>query len=142
MWNAIYHPFTDKLTARLAQSHPDLPVFIIEGEYGALFSEPESSFKGPNIGRVLTSVMAVAVLRAQTGVGPQVVSHVFGLRKAFEDGSAETDKEISIEEGKWLASDEGSIWLLEQVDRIVAALGGSQGTTFAPGHEKAPKAKL
>ena len=145
MWNAIYHPFTDKLTAKLAQSHPDLPVFIIEGEYGALFSDPSSSVDTalrPNIGRVLTSIMAISVLRAQSGVGPQVVSHVFGLRKAFDDGSAETDKEISIQEGKWLASDEGSVWLLEQIDKIVTGLGGSQGSTFAPGFESSPKAKL
>ena len=86
--------------------------------------------------------MAIAVLRAQSGVGPQVVSHVFGLRKAFDDGSAETDKDVSIEEGKWLASDEGSMWLIEQVDKIVSALGGSQGSSFAPGFEKEPKAKL
>ena len=142
MWDAIYRPFTDKLTAKLAQSHPDLPVFIVQGEYGALFSDPESAYQGPNVGRVLTSILAIAVLRAQTGVGPQVVSHVFGLRKAFDDGTAETDKEISIEEGKWLASEEGSIWLIQQVDSIVAGLTGSQGTTFAPGFDKAPKAKL
>ena len=96
----------------------------------------------PNVGRVLTSVMAVAVLRAQSGVGPQVVSHVFGLRKAFEDGSAEREGEVPIEGGKWLASDEGSQWLIEQVDKIVTALGGSQGSNFAPGFEKQPQAKL
>jgi hypothetical protein len=35
--------------------------------------------------------------------------------------------------GKWLASNEGSMWLLESVDRIVEAIGGGMGTTFAPG---------
>ena len=146
MWNAIYHPFTDKLTAKLAQSHPDLPIHIIENEYGALFSDPGTPAMDPairpNVGRVLTSVMAIAVLRAQSGVGPQVVSHVFGLRKAFEDGSAEREGELPIEGGKWLASDEGSQWLIEQVDKIVTALGGIQGSTFAPGFEKQPQAKL
>ncbi|KXT06992.1 hypothetical protein AC578_7267 [Pseudocercospora eumusae] len=142
LWDSVYHPFSDKLTAKLAQSHPDLPVFIINAEYGALFSDPPTP-KDPNrpdIGRVLTSIIAVACLRAQSGVGPQVVSHVFGLRKAFDDGSAESEEEIP--GGKWLASNEGSLWLLEQVDSIVHALGGGQGTTFAPGFDKAPKAKL
>lgn len=143
MWDRIYHPFTDKLTAKLAQSHPDLPVFIIEGEYGALFSDPKSpaleSSRFPNIGRVLTSIFAVAVLRAQGGVGPQIVSHVFGLRKAFEDGTHELDP---VEGAEWLAGDEGSCWLLEQVDRIVAELSEGRGPNFAMGQEKASKAKL
>lgn len=143
LWDSVYRPFSDKLTAKLAQSHPDLPVFIIEGEYGALFSDP--AYPGgndpsiPNIGRVLMSILAVSVLRAQTGVGPQVVSHIFGLRKAFEDGTA--DAEAEVQGGKWLASNEGSLWLLEQVDRIVEAIGQGKGSSFAPGFD-APKAKL
>jgi hypothetical protein len=32
--------------------------------------------------------------------------------------------------------------LLEQVDRIVTAIGGGAGTTFASGFEQMPKAKL
>jgi hypothetical protein len=150
LWDSIYHPVTDKLTRKLAQSHPDLPIFIIEGAYGALFSDPPHSNNDnrntttsssttsastepspPNIGRVLTSVLAIACLRAQTGVGPQVVSHVFGLRKAFEDGTAAREDEIL--GGKWLASDEGSIWLLQQIDSVVQAIGGDRGTTFAQG---------
>ncbi|KAI7222736.1 hypothetical protein KC333_g985 [Hortaea werneckii] len=140
LWESIYRPFSDKLTQKLAQSHPDLPVFIIEGEYGALFSDP--AYPGghhdpnrPNIGRVLMSILAVAVLRAQTGVGPQVVSHLFGLRKAYEDGTAEAEPEV--QGGKWLASNDGSYWLLEQVDRIVEAIGEGKGSSFAPGMEKA-----
>ncbi|KAK3636142.1 hypothetical protein LTR56_014305 [Elasticomyces elasticus] len=140
LWDSIYRPFSDKLTSKLAQSHPDLPVFIIEGEYGALFSDPPSSDPNvPNIGRVLMSIVAVAVLRSQTGVGPQVVSHMFGLRKAFEDGTAEAEEEV--QGGKWLATNDGGMWLLEQVDGIVAAIGQGQGTSFAPGFE-APKARL
>lgn len=143
LWESIYRPFSDKLTAKLAQSHPDLPVHIIESEYGCLFSDPPSAKDAsrPDVGRVLTSVIAVACLRAQSGVGPQVVSHVFGLRKAFEDGSAESEEEVP--GGKWLASNEGSLWLLQQVDSIVHALGQGQGTTFAPGFQEKPlKAKL
>ncbi|KAI7541765.1 hypothetical protein KC331_g8374 [Hortaea werneckii] len=140
LWESIYRPFSDKLTQKLAQSHPDLPVFIIEGEYGALFSDPaypggNNDPNRPNVGRVLMSILAVAVLRAQTGVGPQVVSHLFGLRKAYEDGTAEAEPEV--QGGKWLASNEGSYWLLEQVDRIVEAIGDGKGSSFAPGMEKA-----
>lgn len=107
-------------------------------EYGALFSDPPELNKG-KVGRVLTSVVAVACLRAQTGVGPQVTSHVFGLRKAFEDGSAKGEEEV--EGGEWLAGEEGNAWLLQAVDRIVEALGEGRGSTFAPGMEKI-KSKL
>ncbi|KAF2215342.1 hypothetical protein CERZMDRAFT_35415 [Cercospora zeae-maydis SCOH1-5] len=159
LWESIYRPFGAKLTQKLKQSHPDLPVHIIEAEYGCLFSDPPSAPPSssssssssssataaadpnrPDVGRVLTSVVAVACLRAQSGVGPQVVSHVFGLRKAFEDGSAEAEDVVP--GGKWLASNEGSLWLLQQVDRIVEAIGEGRGTTFAPGFEKPVKAKL
>lgn len=85
------------------------------------------------IGRVLTSLAAVGCLRAQTGVGPQVVSHIFGLRKAYDDGSFEAQGEKEVEGGKWLASDEGNLWILSVVDRIVEAIGAGAGTTFAPG---------
>ncbi|TKA41771.1 hypothetical protein B0A54_08197 [Friedmanniomyces endolithicus] len=149
LWESIYRPFSSKLTSKLAQSHPDLPVFIIEAEYGALFSDPaypSPSSKPhadpntpPNIGRVLMSLLAVAVLRAQTGVGPQVVSHMFGLRKAFEDGTAAA--EGSVEGGEWLAGDEGGMWMLGVVDEIVEAIGEGRGTSFAPGNG-APRAKL
>lgn len=145
MWDDIYQPLTNKLTAKLAQSHPDMPVFIIEGEYGALFANPPADIDlnlRPNVGRVLTSIMAISVLRSQSGVGPQVVSHVFGLRKAFDNGSANAQGEVPVEGGEWIASNEGSVWLLEQIDAIVSAIGGAQGSSFAPGFESKPKAKL
>ncbi|KAI4726906.1 hypothetical protein E4T49_05348 [Aureobasidium sp. EXF-10728] len=134
LWKSIYDPFDKKLYSKLADSHPDLPVHILHSEYGALFADPEdrSREKG-NVGRVLTSIVAVSCLRTQTGVGPQVLSHVFGLRKAFKDGSAEKD----VQGGEWLAGDEGSVWLLESVDRLVEALSGGKGSTYAPGSIKA-----
>lgn len=82
---------------------------------------------------MLTSVVAVAGLRAQTGVGPQVTSHVFGLRKAYEDGSAAAEGEVEVQGGEWLASDEGNVWLLRGVDAIVEALSEGMGSSFAPG---------
>jgi len=138
LWTSIYRPFDHKLVAKLADSHPDLPVHILNHEYGALFADPPSlgHETGAKVGRVLTSIVAVACLRAQTGVGPQVISHVFGLRKAYEDDSFKAQGEFEVQGGEWLASDEGNIWILEAVDRIVEALGEGRGSSFAPGIEK------
>lgn len=130
LWDSIYHPFSDKLSAKLGDSHPDLPVHIINHEYGALFADPPTLDPHAKVGRVLTSLVAVACLRAQTGVGPQVVSHVFGLRKAYEDERADMKEEV--EGGEWLSGEEGNTWLLQSVDRIVDALGGGSGSNFAP----------
>ena len=77
------------------------------------------------MGRITTSLIAITCLRAQQGVGPQVLSHVFGLRKAWEDGTWKQEPEAGEEEGiKWLVSDEGCTWILEKVDELVEALGG------------------
>lgn len=127
LWDSVYRPFEDKLLSKLAQSHPDLPVHILNADYSLLLSDPENR----PVGRVLTSLVAVACLRAQTGVGPQVVSHVFGLRKAFDDGTAD-----DVEGGQWLATDEGNQWILKTVDGIVQTIGEGQGSSFAPGMSK------
>ncbi|KAH7348467.1 mitochondrial protein [Rhexocercosporidium sp. MPI-PUGE-AT-0058] len=141
LWKSIYRPFDSKLESKLAESHPEFPVHILYHEYGALFADPESGVPvGANVGRVLTSIVAVACLRAQGGVGPQVISHVFGLRKAFEDGSAEAEGEVS-EGDRWLASDEGGQWLLGSADGIVDAIGEGNGSGFATGLDKI-KSKL
>lgn len=106
---------------------------ILNSHYGPLLSDPSSPAPAAKIGRVLTSIIAISCLRAQTGVGPQVTSHVFGLRKAFEDGTYKAQGEDEIEGGQWLASDEGNMWILESVDKVVEAIGSGKGTTFAPG---------
>jgi hypothetical protein len=62
-----------------------------------------------------------------------VLSHVFGLRKAVDGETVEED----VEGAKWLASNEGSEWLLKQVDEVVGAIGGG----FAGGYGEL-KAKL
>lgn len=129
LWKSVYDPFDEKLTARLADSHPDLPVHIHGSHYAPLLSNPEGVERGglADVGRVLTSLVAIACLRAQTGVGPQVLSHVFGLRKAVDQGihvrEAESDAE---REGiEWLAGDEGGEWILKSVDGIVEAIGNN-----------------
>ncbi|PNY26164.1 Uncharacterized protein TCAP_03900 [Tolypocladium capitatum] len=122
LWDSIYAPFEAKLVAKLARAHPDLPLLILGSHYGPLLADPPGHRVA--LGRVLTSAVAVACLRAQTGVAPQVLSHVFGLRKAWEDGTwrgGEEDEDVV----RWLAGDEGAAWVLRTVDGIVEALGGS-----------------
>ncbi|KAK4863181.1 hypothetical protein LT330_001959 [Penicillium expansum] len=134
LWDSIYRPFEKKLFNKLADSHPDLPVHILHGNYGALLSDPERS-TGASAGRILTSIVAISCLRAQSGVGPQVISHVFGLRKALEDGSWVNDVEGE-EAARWLASDEGNTWILNSVDAIVEAISQGTGSNFAPARAK------
>lgn len=135
LWDSVYRPFEDKLYAKLAQAHPDLPMFILSHNYAGLLSDPPAEERQglANVGRIYTSLVAISCLRAQTGVGPQVLSHVFGLRKALEDGTYKNDVDGESEEGvQWLASDEGSEWILKTVDSIVQVMGGSN---FAPRRE-------
>ncbi|KAL2822706.1 hypothetical protein BDW59DRAFT_149352 [Aspergillus cavernicola] len=130
LWDSIYRPFEVKLYEKLADSHPDLPVHILHANYGALLSDPAGRNTGANIGRVGTSIIAIACLRAQTGVGPQVVSHVFGLRKSVEDGTYVQDTEG--EQGaRWLAGEEGNEWILKSVDAIVQSISEGLGSNFA-----------
>ncbi|KZM24029.1 dolichyl-P-Man:Man(5)GlcNAc(2)-PP-dolichol alpha-1,3-mannosyltransferase [Ascochyta rabiei] len=132
LWDKIYRPLHEKLESKLGEAHPDLPVFIINNEYGGLFTDPERS-TGATVGRITTSLIAITCLRAQQGVGPQVLSHVYGLRKALGDGSWKDEPAAGSEEAiKWLLTDEGCTWVLEKTDQLVEALGGAQGSTFAP----------
>ncbi|BGP10034.1 hypothetical protein NBRC10512_004152 [Rhodotorula toruloides] len=129
LWNSIYAPHSTKLLHKLSQSHPDLPVHILSSHYGPLLADP---FGPPpsghaKVGRILTSVVAIACLRAQGGVGPQVTSHVFGLRKAGEKGSG-AELEEKVEGGEWLTTEDGAKWVIEQVDALVQLV---QGPTFA-----------
>lgn len=130
LWDSIYRPFEKKLYNKLADSHPDLPVHILNANYGALLSDPKRT-TGANVGRLATSIVAIACLRAQTGVGPQVTSHVFGLRKAVEDGTWVADMEAEVG-AKWLASEEGNTWIIQSVDDIVETISGGTGSNFTP----------
>ncbi|KAL1839586.1 hypothetical protein VTJ49DRAFT_1329 [Mycothermus thermophilus] len=155
LWTSIYTPFDEKLEVKLAESHPDLPVHILSSHYGPLLSDPEGDRGGlATVGRTLTSIVAIACLRAQTGVGPQVVSHVFGLRKGVEQGAHKEEfKEVVGKEGKEreveeeaegverLATDEGSEWLLRSVDAIAEAIG-TEGGGFGRWEEGGRGAKL
>jgi hypothetical protein len=69
-----------------------------------------------NLSRALGSVVGMAALRAEGGVGPQLVSHTFGLLKA-------RDSPNQSEEDKWLSSDEGTEWVLKTIDEILDGVG-------------------
>jgi hypothetical protein len=134
LWASIYTPFDEKLEAKLADSHPDLPVHILGCHYGPLLADPARENGLGTVGRNLTSVVAVACLRAQTGVGPQVLSHVFGLRKGVEQGlhreefkglDEDENGEAEADGVERLAGDEGCEWLLRSVDAIAEAIGSS-----------------
>ncbi|WRT68801.1 uncharacterized protein IL334_005781 [Kwoniella shivajii] len=127
LWDAVYTPHNEKLLTKLSDSHPDLPVHILNSHYGALLTDPPS-MPSPHIGRVLTSIIAITCLRAQRGVGPQLTSHVYGLRKAgLEAGVPE-----SVECGDWLCSDAGATWVIESTDKVSEAITGGKATFAGP----------
>jgi hypothetical protein len=137
LWDAIYEPHSVKLLNKLSDAHPDLPVHILNSHYGPLLSDPfniapAGHFK---VGRVLTSVVAMACLRAQQGVTPQLTSHVFGLKKSLLEGGG-AEGEASLRGEEWLTSDDGVTWVLESTDEISSVVGRGR-TTFAGMMEKA-----
>lgn len=92
--------------------------FILQA-YGAVLSPlPGAAEVQGNLSRALTSVVGVACLRAEGGVGPQLTSHVFGLLKA------RTAEDLSPED-RWLSSDEGAEWVIRTVDTVLNALAES-----------------
>lgn len=118
LWDAIYQPHHDKLLQKLSSYHPDLPIHILESHYSLLLSDPSPT--GP-LGRTLTSVLAAACLQAYTGVGSQVTSHVFGLKKAGKEVESSEELEsqgLSQVEKDWLCGDEGAEWVLRAVEQL------------------------
>ncbi|KII95343.1 hypothetical protein PLICRDRAFT_34189 [Plicaturopsis crispa FD-325 SS-3] len=116
LWANIYEPHAVKLHDKLGSYHPDFIAFIIFS-YGAVLSPlPGGYGEQGNLSRTLGSVVGTACLRAEGGVGPQLISHVFGLLKARA-------VENQSDEDMWLASDEGTEWVIRTVDNILDALG-------------------
>lgn len=77
------------------------------------------------VGRALTSATGVACLRASGGVGPQLISHVYGLLKAHGyEGDAVA---AGVGEGEeWISTAEGATWIIGVVDKLVDALNEEQ----------------
>lgn len=72
-----------------------------------------------NLTRALGSVVGIACLRAETRVGAQLVSHVFGLLKARNEPQLN-------DEDRWLSSDEGTEWVIQTVDQIYDVARGQE----------------
>ncbi|KAH8710257.1 hypothetical protein GQ44DRAFT_626645 [Phaeosphaeriaceae sp. PMI808] len=126
LWDQVHNPWGASLEHKLQKAHPDLPIFIINNLYGGLFANTERSW-GPKIGRIFTSLSAIASLRAQPSASPQLRGHIYGMRKVWEDGSWKSEPNIGPEEAvKWITSDQGCIWVLRKVDELVYALGAAQ----------------
>ncbi len=103
--------------ARRSASRPSCPhpeLALRPGSLGPADTFPPGHFK---VGRILTSVVAMACLRAQQAWRPQLTSHVFGLKKALLDGGG-ADGEAPLKGQEWLTSDEGVQWILESTDDI------------------------
>lgn len=75
------------------------------------------------VNRLRTSLVAIAGLRAQGGVGPQVTSHVWGLLKAKTSISSNDQHKRGLE---WLASEEGAEWAVRLVDGLCLAVEGAE----------------
>jgi hypothetical protein len=124
LWRQLHHPLDAKIEYKLRAAHPDLPVYVINYVYGGLFIDPIDT-EGALIGRIEISLAAIACLRAQAGVEPQLLGHVRGLKKAWEDGSWKSEPCAGTEEGiGWLVSDEGCTWVLQTIDNLAKALSG------------------
>ncbi|KAI0269223.1 hypothetical protein BC834DRAFT_820386 [Gloeopeniophorella convolvens] len=127
LWNSIYEPHAVKLYKKLESYHPDFIAFIIQS-YGSVLSPLPGADEQGNLSRALGSVVGVACLRAEDRVGPQLVSHVFGLLKARN-----VVKGLS-EEDRWIATDEGTEWVLRTVDTLLDVV--------IPERDGVPPAKL
>lgn len=75
--------------------------------------------------RALGSVVGTACLRAEGHVGPQLISHVFGLLKARDVPGLNS-------EDYWLASDEGTEWVIRTVDSILDVVKPQEKETIQP----------
>jgi len=130
LWKSIYQPHADKLHDKLGSYHPDFISFIIQC-YGSVLAPLSGGTKAysdtsslqdldqGNLSRALGSVVGIASLRAEGGVGPQLISHTFGLLKA-------RNTENQTEEDKWLSSDEGTEWVLRTVDEVLDGVSSEE----------------
>ena len=96
--------------------------FIIQAYGTVLAPLPGGASEQGNLSRALGSVVGAACLRAEGGVGPQLTSHVFGLLKARHAPGLSA-------EDYWLASDEGTEWVVRTVDALLDVVKPELGET-------------
>ncbi|UZJ53881.1 hypothetical protein CBS101457_003201 [Exobasidium rhododendri] len=127
LWDDIYTPLSDKLIHILGKSHPDLPVFIVDSEYGPLFAPPNTftAISSPSweVNRLRTSLVALSGLRSQGGVGPQVTSHVWGLLKSKKSIAVNDENKKGLE---WLTTEDGALWAIRTIDSLCLAIEGAE----------------
>ena len=127
LWNAIHYPKGSVIERKLAKAHPDLANYVKNHVYGGLLARNRS----PAVGRVMISICAIACLRASRPYSRQLVGHVDGLKKTWDDGSWRLDPDAGSGEGiRWLTSDEGCMWVIEVVDEL--ALSMTRGHAAGP----------
>lgn len=119
LFDDIYAKQSEKLQGVLAHSHPDLALYILQGEYGPLFAPP-SMYDGQempawDVDRLRMSLLAIAALHAQGGVAPQVVSHIYGLLRARPSITATGPERAGLE---FLASEDGAQWVVEMINEV------------------------
>jgi hypothetical protein len=91
--------------------------FIIQS-YGLVlnpWAPGDPAYEPRNVSRTLSSVVGVACLRTEERVGPQLTSHVFGLRKSHVDSY---NGEPVTEGDRWLSSEEGTEWVIKTIDEL------------------------
>lgn len=141
LWEQIHYPFADKLEQKFGRVHPDLPSLVVKNVYGDLFCNSVCE-SDRTIGRVTTSLSAIACLRAKSKCAPldfeaQLFDHVCGLKNAWRDGTWKSEPGIGTGGAvEWLLKDEGCIWVLEKVDRLSTALGLPAYTSPSQGRSK------
>ncbi|CAH7687837.1 hypothetical protein BY996DRAFT_4582891, partial [Phakopsora pachyrhizi] len=81
LWKSVYNPLSDRLIAKPSHFNPDLPNHIILSHYGHILSEPAE--KLGLLGRIATILVAIGTLCTLNKLGSQLLSHVLGLKKAF-----------------------------------------------------------
>ncbi|CAH7672883.1 hypothetical protein PPACK8108_LOCUS7718, partial [Phakopsora pachyrhizi] len=120
LWKSVYDPLSKRLIAKLSDSNPDLPNHIILSHYSHQLSDPAER-PGP-FGRV-----AIGALCSSNKLGPQLLSHVLGLKKVFnptingnEDQIRRLSKNSMGDGVDWLLRDKGVSWIIESMNQSVA----------------------
>ncbi|CAH7683062.1 hypothetical protein BY996DRAFT_4580688, partial [Phakopsora pachyrhizi] len=96
VWKYVYNPLSERLIVKLSDSNPDLPNHITLSHCRHLLSDPAE--KPGLLGRVATSLVAIGALCSLNKLGPQLLSRVLGLKKAFKptiDGNEDQIRRLS-----------------------------------------------
>ena len=87
--------------------------YIIQS-YGSVLSPLPGADEQGNLSRALGSVVGIACLRTEGRVGPQLTRATFSVCS-----KARARPRTSGDEDRWLASDEGTEWVIRTVDTLL-----------------------